>query len=170
MRNGAWLPLVCVALALGCVKEKPFAFEQPVMGISATFPGEPLQGIYPEDTPYGRIQWRNFSYTPPGRMDQNFHIDVGSLPPGDKGGDTVPVALASFQTFLAQRLGATFTRTELAPSRGQGFQYGATSPTGARIEGVVILKGGRLYHAQGTVAAATDPRLRTFLDSFAVRP
>jgi hypothetical protein len=125
--------------------------------------------MYPEDTPFGRIQWYNFSYTPAGRMDLNYHIDVGNLPPGDKGGDTVPVALATFQTFLSGRLGGPIQRTDLFPARGQGFSYVASGVANVRVEGVVILKRGRMYHAQATVARADDPRLRTFLDSFAVR-
>jgi len=162
-------PLACALLALGCARDKPFPFEQKNLGIQATFPGEPRQAMYPEVTPFGTIQWYIFSYTPGGRMDLNFHVDVGNLPPGDKGGDTVPVALNTFQTFLASRLGGPIERTDLNPARGQGFTYVAPGIRNARVEGVVILKRGRLHHAQATVVKADDPRLRTFLDSFTVK-
>ena len=161
-------PLVCAALILGCARDKPYPFEQTNLGVKVTFPGEPRQAMYPEDTPFGHIQWYNFSYTPGGRMDLNYHLDVGNLPPGDKGGDTVPAALATFQAFLSSRLGGPIQRTDLDPARGQGFTYVAPGITSVRIEGVVILKRGRLHHAQATVARADDPKLRTFLDSFSV--
>ena len=163
-----FVPLVCAALLLACAPEKPFPFEQKNLGVAVTFPGEPRQAMYPEDTPFGHIQWYNFSYTPAGRMDLNYHVDVGNLPPGDRGGDTVPAALATFQAFLGSRLGGPIQRTDLDPARGQGFTYVAPGVKTVRIEGVVILKRGRLHHAQATVARADDPKLRTFLDSFTV--
>ena len=164
-----WIALAAAALVLGCAPEKPYPFDQPNLGIAVTFPGEPRQAMYPEDTPFGPIQWYNFSYTPPGRMDLNYHVDVGNLPPGDRGGDTVPAALATFQTFLSARLRGPIQRTDLDPARGQGFTYVAPGITSVRVEGVVILKRGRLHHAQATVAKAGDPRLKVFLDSFTVR-
>jgi len=167
MRFRTLLPLVPVLL-LACAQDQPFPFEQKNLGIAATFPGEPRQATYPEDTPFGRIQWYNFSCTPSGRLDQNFHIDVGNLPPGTQGGDTVPAALATYQAFLSHHLGGPIERTELPPGRGQGFSYVAPGRTNARVEGVVILKKGRLYHAQATVEKSDDPRLKTFLGSFVV--
>ena len=167
MNRLAFLPLACAVLALGCRQEKPFPFEQKNMGIAVVFPGEPSQGDFPEDTPYGQIHWHNFFYTPPGRLDQSFHVDVGNLPPGTKGGDTVPAALATFQAFLDLRLGAIQAK-DLPPSRGAGFQYVATGTKNGRVEGIVILKRGRLHHAQATVDKADDPRVKTFLDSFVV--
>jgi len=160
------IPLVCAVLLLGCAQEKPFAFEQKNLGIQVIFPGEPSQGMYPEATPFGDMQWYNFSYTPPGRMDANFHVDVGNLPPGTQGGDTVPAALATFQAFLSARLGP-IERSELPTARGPGFHYVAPGKN-ARVEGIVILKRGRLHHAQATVAAVGDPRVQTFLTSFTV--
>lgn len=143
------------------------AFEQRNLGVRATFPGEPRQALFPEDTPFGRMQWTTFAYAPGGRMDLGFHLDVGNLPPGDQGGDTVPAALATYERFLASRLGP-LVRTDLAPQRGPGFAYVAASRRDVHIEGVVILKRGRLHHAQATTARADDPRLRAFLDSFTV--
>lgn len=166
----AWtvLPLVCAVLLLGCVRDKPYAFEQPNLRVHATFPGEPRMAVYPEDTPFGIIQWHSYAYTPPGRMDLNFRVDVGNLPPGTQGGDTTPAALATFQGFLARRLGGAIERTDLPAGRGPGFQYRAQANPKARVEGIVILKRGRLHHAQATVERADDPRLRVFLDSFGV--
>ena len=165
MRSG--LSLVCLLLLLGC-QDKPFAFEQKNLGLRITFPGEPRQAMYPEDTPFGRIQWYSFSCTPGGRLDLNFHVDVGNLPPGTRGGDTTPVALATFQAFLGRRLSGPIQRTDLPASRGQGFYYFAPGIKIARIEGIVILKRGRLYHAQATVDKPEDPRVKTFLDTFTV--
>lgn len=162
------LPLACAILLLGCAQEKPYAFNQPNLQVRATFPGEPRQAMYPEDTPFGLIQWYSFSYTPPGRMDLNFRVDVGNLPPGTKGGDTTPAALATFQAFLTQRLGAGLVREDLPAQRGPGFQYRAQANPKARVEGIVILRRGRLHHAQATVDRADDPRLKTFLDTFEV--
>lgn len=162
------LPAACAILALACVRDKPFPFVQANLGVRATFPGEPRQATYPEDTPFGPMQWTSFAYTPPGRLDTNFHLDVGNLPPGDKGGDTVPAALATYQAFLGSRLGGPIQRTDLPAARGPGFSYVAPGIRNGRVEGVVILKRGRLHHAQAIVPRAGDPRLRTFLDSFAV--
>lgn len=161
--------LAGAALLLGCAKDQPFPFEQPNLGIRVVFPGEPRQAGYPEATPFGLIQWISFSYTPAGRMDVNFHVDVGNLPPGDRGGATVPEALATYQAYLGSRLGGPIQRTDLAGDRGPGFRYVAPGMTQARVEGVVILKRGRLHHAQATVARADDSRLQPFLDSFQVR-
>lgn len=167
MKARSVLPLACAALLLACARETPYAFDQPNLQVHATFPGEPRQAIYPEDTPFGYIQWHSYAYTPPGRMDLNFRVDVGNLPPGTQGGDTTPAALATFQGFLAKRLGA-LEREDLPAGRGPGFLYRARTASGARVEGIVILKRGRLHHAQATVERAEDPRLRAFLDTFRV--
>jgi len=162
--------LAAVLLFLGCSQDQPFPFEQKNLGVSVTFPGEPRQAMYPEETPFGTMQWYNFSCNPSGRLDLNFHVDVGNLPKGTQGGDSVPAALATFEAFLSKRLGGPIHRTDLPASRGQGFAYDAPGTTNAHVEGIVILKAklGRLYHAQATVERADDPRLRTFLDTFAV--
>lgn len=163
------LPAALALLAPACAPDKPFPFEQTNLQVKAVFPGEPRQAVYPEDTPFGRIQWTTFSYFPGGRMDLSFHLDVGNLPPGDRGGDTVPAALATFERYLGTRLRGPVVRTDLPASRGPGFQYVAPGMGELRVEGVVILKRGRLHHAQATVRKADDPRLRAFLDSFAVQ-
>ena len=168
MNRRIWIPMAAAVALLGCFAEKPYPFANANLGIQATFPGEPNQATYPEPTPFGKIEWHTFAYTPPGRLDINFHIDVGNLPPGTKGGDTVPVALATYEAFLGQHLGGPIQRTDLPASRGAGFQYTAPAFKNARVEGVVILKRGRLHHAQATVVKPNDPRVRTFLDSFAV--
>ncbi|BDU72989.1 hypothetical protein [Mesoterricola silvestris] len=162
------LPPVCAVLVLGCVRDKPYAFDQPNLQVRATFPGEPRQAQYPEDTPFGPILWYSFAYTPPGRMDLNYRVDVGNLPPGTRGGDTTPAALATFQGFLAKRLGGTLERTDLPPARGPGFSYRIRTGAKSWVEGIVVLKRGRLHHAQATVDRADDPNLTTFLGSFAV--
>ena len=168
MNRLAFLPLACAVLALGCRQEKPFPFEQKNMGIAVVFPGEPSQGDFPEDTPYGQIHWHNFFYSPPGRLDQSFHVDVGNLPPGTQGGDTVPAALAPFQAFLNLRRvthdGCGLVQALLPLRLGVGVGGDAAAdaedrpPGGIELDGadgyVELGSGHRRGQAQGS---AVDP-------------
>lgn len=164
------LPVLLIpALLLACSPEKPVAWRQDNAGVAATFPGQPAQSTFVEENPFGSMQWLSFSYSPPGRMDANFRVDVGSLPPGTQGGDTTPAALATYQGWLGKRLGVPITRTDLPPAQGPGFAYVASGARTGQVEGIVILRRGRIHHAQATVPNPGDPRARAFLDSFQVQ-
>jgi hypothetical protein len=144
------------------------AFRQDLLGVQATFPGAPSQSTFVEENVFGRMQWISFSFSPPNHMDQNFRVDVGSIPPGTQGGDTVPAALASYAAFLGKRLGVAVSRQDLTGTRGPGFAYVAPGARNGQVEGVVVLRRGRIHHAQATVARPGDPRVKAFLDSFRV--
>lgn len=158
------LPLL---LAAGCVREQPRRVQNDNLGIVAVFPGEARLTKFEEDTPFGRMLWFNTAATRSGRLTDSFHIAVGNLPQGRQGGTTPDEVLATFKTWLDHQLGPV-ERIELAPDRGPGFRYRRAQPP-RWTDGVVVLRQGRLYHAQATVANAADPRVRTFLDSFEVR-
>lgn len=162
------IPLLLPALLLtACGRETPVVLSQANLGVRATFPGPFSQSTYLEENCFGSMQWISFSHSPAGRLDTNFRVDVGSIPPGTQGGNSVPEALASYQAFLSQRLGGPLTCTDLAPSEGPGFRYSAQG-RGGLVEGLVILRRSRIHHAQATVPLAGEPRARAFLDGFQV--
>jgi hypothetical protein len=160
-----------MALALlvltGC-KDDPRRVENDKLGVAATFPGPPKLFRHSEPSPYGEIEWFDLAMNPPGRLDEAFTVSVGNLPPGDKGGKTPREILTTFQNFLTYRFGA-LQRKELPADKGPGFRYLAKSPTGGVIEGIVVVRQGRLHHAQAIVRRAGDPRTAAFLDEFEVR-
>ena len=169
MKARALLVPTCLVLAAGCFRESPVRVEDGNLGIIAVFPGQPRMHKYVEDTPFGQMEWFSTTYETPGRMDRSFYVDVGNLPPGDQGGKTESEVLATYRAWLTRRLG----RPELAdlpPDRGPGFRYKATLANGSYVEGIAIVKRGRLHHAEAGVAKADDPALRTFLDGFQVMP
>ena len=106
--------------------------------------------------------------SPPGRLDETFSVSVGNLPPGDRGGTTPREILTTFQNFLSYRFGAV-QRTDLPSEKGPGFRYKVKGPSTSLIEGIVVLRRGRLHHAQATVRKEGDPRTAAFLDDFEVR-
>jgi len=166
----AWFPLLALPLLLlACQPEAPQRVSNANLGVTATFPGPAALTKHFEPSPFGEIEWFDLTCAPGGRLDESFHIEVGNLPKGKQGGTTPTEILATYEGFLAYRLGAV-QRTPLPAAQGPGFRYTATHPNGHRIEGVVVLRRGRLHHAQATVRKADDPRLRAFLDGFEVAP
>ncbi|GLH73791.1 hypothetical protein GETHLI_22930 [Geothrix limicola] len=167
----AWLmpllPLVLPLALLGC-KEEPHRIENENLGIAATFPGPPKLHRHTDPGPFGEVEWFDLALSPAGRLDETFSVAVGNLPPGNKGGTTPREILTTFQNFLGYRFGA-IQRTELPADRGPGFRYHAKSPTGGVIEGIVVVRRGRLHHAQAIVRRPGDPRTAAFLDDFEVR-
>ena len=170
MRRRLWtlaLPMV-LALALpGCKPVEPQQVDNANLGIKATFPGPATLHRHIEDTPFGSIEWFDTSYYSSGRLDENFHVEVGNLPPGKQGGDTPAAVLPTFHKYLDRRIGP-IERTDLAKEQGPGFRYRTKGPQGTEMGGIVVVRRGRIHHAQATVPKATDPRLRSFLDSFEV--
>jgi hypothetical protein len=161
-------PILLPALLLtACGQETPVPFSQANLGVRATFPGAYSQSTFVEENCFGTMQWLSFSHSPAGRLDTNFRVDVGSIPPGTQGGSTVPEALASFQAFLGRSLGVALPCADLGPDQGPGFRYSAQA-RGGFVEGLVILRRSRIHHAQVTVPRAGDPRAQAFLDSFQV--
>lgn len=155
-------------LALGCEKEVPVRVERSDLGITATFPGQPRFVVYPEESPFGVIQWNSLAYLVPGRMDETFQAEVGSIPPGTSGGTTSVEVLDTFQEKVLDFKFGKVTRTDLPSEKGNGFRYSAQNPAKGFIRGMVILKRGRIYHAQVVVKEAEDPRATAFLESFQV--
>lgn len=159
--------LVVLLALVGC-RDDPRRVENENLGIAATFPGPPRLHRHTDPGPFGDVEWFDLGMSPAGRLDETFSVAVGNLPPGDKGGSTPREILATFQSFLAYRLGV-LQRSELPADKGPGFRYKLRSPNGGFIEGVVVVRGGRIHHAQAIVRRDGDPRTAAFLDDFEVR-
>jgi hypothetical protein len=162
-----WLvPVLLVALS-GC-KDDPRRIENENLGIAVTFPGPPKLHRHTDPGPFGEVEWFDLAMNPPGRLDETFSVAVGNLPPGDRGGTSPREILTTFQNFLGYRFGP-IQRTELPADKGPGFRYQAKGPAGGVIEGIVVVRRGRLHHAQAIVRKVGDPRTAAFLDDFEVR-
>ena len=162
---------ICLGLLLllslvGC-KEDPRRIENENLGIIATFPGLPKLHRHTDPGPYGEVEWFDLGMSPAGRLDETFSVAVGNLPPGDKGGSSSREILTTFQNFLGYRFGA-IQRTELPAAKGPGFRYKVKGINGGWIEGIVVVRRGRLHHAQAIVRREGDPRTAAFLDDFEV--
>lgn len=158
------LPLGLV-LAAACARETPVPVEDRSLGIAVVFPGQPRLHKFSEPTPFGTMEWFSTTYETPGRLDRSFFVDVGNLPPGNRGGDTESAVVSTLKDFLQRKMG-TLKLTDI-PS---GFRYQATLPNGSYAEGIAVVKHGRIHRCQGTVARPEDPQLKAFLDSFRVLP
>lgn len=163
----AWMSLVMLLALTGC-RDDPRRVENQNLGIAATFPGPPKLHRHTEPGPFGEVEWFDLAMNPPGRLDETFSVAVGNLPPGNKGGTTPREILTTFQNFLAYRLGG-LQRTELPEGKGPGFRYKVKGMNGGFIEGVVVVRRGRMHHAQAIVRREGDPRTAAFLDDFEVR-
>lgn len=161
-----WLSLMLLVALTGC-KDDPRRIENDNLGIAATFPGPPKLHRHTDPGPYGEVEWFDLAMSPAGRLDETFSVAVGNLPPGDRGGTTPREILTTFQNFLGYRFGA-IQRTELSADKGPGFRYKAKGPNGGIIEGVVVVRRGRLHHAQAIVRKEHDPRTAALLDDFEV--
>lgn len=159
--------LLLLLLAASCAKDQPRRVQNDNLGISATFPGEARLSKREEETPYGPILWFDTAFVPTSRLDESFHIAVGNLPEGSRGGSTPEQILATFQAWQAAQLGP-LQRSPVAPGKGPGFHYSRPLP-GRWTEGVVVVRRGRIHHAQATVRSSADLRVKTFLESFEVK-
>jgi hypothetical protein len=166
MRRACFSLFLLLALS-GC-KEEPRRIENENLGIAATFPGQPKLHRHTDSGPFGDVEWFDLAMNPAGRLDETFTVAVGNLPPGSQGGTTPREILTTFQNFLGYRLGA-LQRAELPAAKGPGFRYHLKGPHGSHIEGIVVVRSGRLHHAQAIVRKAGDPRTAAFLDDFEVR-
>jgi hypothetical protein len=162
-----WLSLVVFLALTGC-RDDPRRVENKNLGVAVTFPGPAKLHRHTDPGPFGEMEWHDLAMSPPGRLDEAFSVAVGNLPPGDKGGKTPKEILTTFQTFLAYRFG-TLQRTELTADKGPGFRYKVKGPNTSFIEGIVVLRQGRLHHAQAIVRKDGDRRTAAFLDDFEVR-
>ncbi len=157
-----------VLLALTGCREEPRRIENENLGIAVTFPGAPKLHRHTDAGPYGEVEWFDLAMSPAGRLDETFSVAVGNLPPGNKGGTTPREILTTFQNFLGYRFGPV-QRTELPADKGPGFRYKVKSPNTSLVEGIVVVRRGRLHHAQAIVRKEGDPRTAAFLDDFEVR-
>jgi hypothetical protein len=162
-----WLSLVVFLALTGC-REEPHRIENENLRIAATFPGAPKLHRHTDPGPFGEVEWFDLAMSPAGRMDETFSVSVGNLPPGDKGGTSPREILTTFQNFLGYRFGA-LQRTDLLAAKGPGFRYKIKGPTGGMIEGIVVVRYGRIHHAQAIVRKVGDPRTAAFLDDFEVK-
>lgn len=161
----AWI--LSLLLLGGCAPDPPARVERADLGIAITFPGKPSSSHYQDDTPFGRMDWYGY-YWMRGRISESFHIQVGNVPKDAPHSRTVPEALEAFESWLRERLGP-LDKTPLPADRGPGFRYRARGAEGSRIEGILVIRRGRLHHAQATVAQSEDPRVKAFLESFSVQ-
>lgn len=152
-----------------CVRQQAQRVENANLGISATFPGPAKLYKFEEDTPFGRMEWFDLAAVPGRRMDESFRVAVGNLPPGDRGGNTPGAVLQTFRAWLEKRYGS-LTITELEAPKGPGFRYQGRGQKGEAMEGVVVVRRGRIHHAQAVALKAEDPRLRALIDDFLVKP
>lgn len=159
--------MLVVLLALTGCKEEPRRIENANLGFVATFPGEPKLHRHTDPGPFGDMEWFDVAMSPAGRLDETFSVAVGNLPPGDRGGTTPREVLQTFQNFLRYRFGP-IQRTDLSTEKGPGFRYKVKGPTGGIIEGVVVVRRGRLHHAQAIVRKDGDLRTAAFLNDFEV--
>ncbi len=163
----SWLALVLLLGLSGC-KEDPRRIENENLGFAATFPGPPKLHRHTDPGPFGEVEWFDLAMSPAGRLDETFSVAVGNLPPGERGGTTPREILATYQNYLRYRFGAV-RHVELPTEKGPGFRYKVKSPNGGMVEGVVVVRRGRLHHAQAIVRRENDPRTAAFLDDFEVR-
>jgi hypothetical protein len=162
-----WLGLVVLLALTGC-REDPHRIENENLGIAVTFPGPPKLHRHTDPGPYGEVEWFDLAMSPAGRLDETFSVAVGNLPPGNKGGTTPREILTTFQNYLGYRFGPV-QRTDLPADKGPGFRYKVKSPNTSLVEGIVVVRRGRLHHAQAIVRKEGDPRTAAFLDDFEVR-
>ncbi|HJW71870.1 MAG TPA: hypothetical protein VJ486_03365 [Geothrix sp.] len=161
-----YLGLVLLLSLVGC-REDPHRIQNDNLGIIATFPGEPKLYRHTEPGPFGEVEWFDLAMSPAGRLDETFSVAVGNLPAGNQGGTTPREILTTFQNFLGFRLGR-IQRTELPAAKGPGFRYKGKGISGQVIEGIVVIRRGRLHHAQAIVRKEGDPRTSAFLDDLEI--
>ena len=156
-------------LLLGCGREQPVPIRDPQMGIAIIFPGQPSRVRYSEPSPFGSLEWYGQAYRPAGRMDTTFQVDVANLPAGSRGGTTPGEVLETYQRWLLQRFGKV-DRQDLLLDKGPGFRYQVVSPMGTHLQGILVVRRGRLHRAESSTSKREDPRAKAFLEGFEVLP
>ena len=110
-----------------------------------------------------RIENENlgFAATFPGPAKLHRHTDPGPF------GDVEWFDLAMSP---AGRLDETFSvAVGNLPPGDKGFRYKVKSPNGGVVEGIVVVRRGRLHHAQAIVRKEGDPRTEAFLGDLEIR-
>ena len=166
------LALVLLLLPpLSCPVEQPKKVVDQQLGYSVIFPGRTTTARYTESTPFGEIEWFNTSYTGYTgfrRYNQNFNVEVGTLPPGNQGGANQAEILETLKAWIAFRYpGQIF---DLAGDKGPGYEYVHNRSNNSVVHGIIVLRRGRFHHARGSTDTLKDPQLVTFLSSFEVDP
>ena len=168
MNMRPWLPLAGLFTLLACQHDvQPVVVHNAPLGLDVTFPGPPRQITYTEETPLGRVMWYSLCYMPGGGVNApTYRVDIGS----PEGKAYTPKAMVDgFQAHLRQQLGP-ITVEALPPERGLGFRYAAQKKYDRVLEGLVIVRRGRIHHAQGAERMPGDPDFKAFLDGFKVAP
>jgi hypothetical protein len=164
--------IVIVLLSmLACFVEEPQKIVNQDLGYSVVFPGRPSSARYSESTPFGEIEWFNTSYTSTNRFDQTCSVEVGTLPPGNQGGSNQREILDTLRDWITWRYPGSID--ELDGERGPGFTYISKRKYGTKenvVQGIIILRRGRLHHARGATSDPNDPNFNNFLNSFEVDP
>ena len=168
-RMGIWSLAVVAFCGVGCEPERPSPLRDEQLGFSVIFPGAPQKIRYAEPTPFGAMEWFGQAYRPAGRMDTNFQAEVGNLPSGTEGGNTPVEVVETYHRWILQRFGKV-EREGLSPEKGPGLRYRAISPMGTHLQGVLVVRRGRLHRAEASTPKADDPRAKAFLDGFEVIP
>jgi hypothetical protein len=166
---GVWILVVVALGGLACEKEQPSPLRDEQLGIAVTFPGAPEKVRYIEPTPFGAMEWFGQAYRPAGRMDTSFQAEVGNLPPGTEGGTTPAEVVETYHRWLLQRFGRV-KREALPLDKGPGYRYWMVSPMGTHLQGVLVVRRGRLHRAEANTSKADDPRAKAFLEGFEVLP
>jgi len=164
-----WVWAGALLLLQGCGREQPVPFRDPQMGIAVVFPGQPSRVRFEEPSPFGSLEWFGRSFRPGGRLDTTFQVDVANLPPGNRGGATPAEVLETYQRWLIQRF-TKVDRQELPSGKGPGFCYQVVSPMGTHLQGILVVRQGRLHRAEASTPKREDPRAKAFLDGFEVLP
>jgi len=167
--KGIWTLATAALVVMGCVRDKPVPYRDEKLGFAAVFPGPPLNYRFSEQTPFGAIEWFSRAYHPAIQLDQNFQVDVGNLPPGTRGGSTPEEAVETYYAWLLKRFGKV-DRAGLPLGKGMGIRYHAVSPSGSHLEGILIIRRGRLHRVEASVTKVKDPKAQAFLESFEVLP
>ncbi|MCL1908150.1 MAG: hypothetical protein FWG12_02130 [Holophagaceae bacterium] len=170
-------------MACGVVKQQLVNDRQ--LGYSAVFPVEVY--VYPgtskeiqkrpaewrparttESTPFGQVEWFNRMSSFTGKRSAYFTVEVGTLPPGNQGGRNIEEIVATLRQWNSARFPGPIV--ELDGTKGPGFEYFHKKSGGDVVHGVIVFRRGRIHHARVGSTDPKDPRLNSFLKSFAVDP
>jgi|GEM_PF-389803 len=179
---------VCFLLLIplvACATSRQQSVVDPQLGYSAVFPVKVY--VYPgtsrevqkksggwnptrttESTPFGQIDWFARTSSAPGRSNQYFTVEVGTLPPGNQGGANLEQILATLKQWNSARFPGPIV--ELEGGRGPGFEYYHKKESGDVTNGIIVFRRGRIHHARGSSTNPNDPMLVNFLRSFQVDP
>ena len=158
---------VCVLLIAltACLSDKPQRVTDPQQGYTAVFPGAPMRARHSENTPFGDVTWFSTAYT--GRLSQVYMVEVGTLPPGQAGGETQGEILQTLKNWISTRYPGQIS--DLEADLGPGIRY-HTDNENIHAMGMVVFRRGRLHHASASYRGSDDFRAKNFLGSFSVDP